>query len=362
AKADAEAKAKADAEAKAKADAEAKAKADAEAKAKADAEAKLLATAESRARAATTTPTALSAPITRGSIPPTSTPGFLIPRPLSGSSAGAVASQAAAPLVEGDALRERVAQLEVTANAARSIASRLADQIAEASRRATDHAPRLSQLEQELNELRARSDRELAEVRARAERPLSLEGVERRVESVAQGHESTRTVVQALRVEVDAHSRAFEARKIRIDAIEHELSTLRGDHHLAELRRAIERLDLRMAAMEESVATLRADLAARPVPPAAAAASAAPASAAPTSTPPAASAPPTEGIEALGRIKGVGPKTAKTLFEAGVTSLAHVAAWNEAEIARVAELLGKKPAQIQKAGWVAAARVLLESP
>ncbi len=68
---------------------------------------------------------------------------------------------------------------------------------------------------------------------------------------------------------------------------------------------------------------------------------------------------PTEGVEALVRIKGVGPKTAKHLLDAGVRSLADVAAWDEAALARVAKVLGKKPAQLEKAGWVESARELL---
>ncbi|MBN8611354.1 MAG: hypothetical protein J0L92_12245, partial [Deltaproteobacteria bacterium] len=265
AKADAEAKAKADAEAKAKADAEAKAKADAEAKARADAEAKaadakLLAIAEVRAR--TATPTALSSPTGRGSIPPASNPGFLIPRPV--SSPGIVAGAGGPPLSDADALRERVAQLEVTANAARSIASRVAEQIGETSKRSAEHTPRLAQLEQELAALRVRHAHEIEDVRARAERPVSLEGAEKKLDAAVSANEAMKTAVQALRGEVDAHSRAFDARKLRLDQIEHELSALRGDHHLAELRRAIERLDLRIASIEQSVSALRAEVASRP--------------------------------------------------------------------------------------------------
>jgi predicted flap endonuclease-1-like 5' DNA nuclease len=356
AKADAEAKAKADAEARAKADAEARAKADAEARAKADAEAKaadakLLAIAEVRAR--TATPTALSSPTGRGSIPPTSNPGFLIPRPV--SSPGIVAGAGGPPLSDADALRERVAQLEVTATAARSIASRVAEQIGETSKRSAEHAPRLAQLEQELAALRVRHAHEIEDVRARAERPVSLEGAEKKLDAAVSANEAMKTAVQALRGEVDAHSRAFDARKLRLDQIEHELSTLRGDHHLAELRRAIERLDLRIASIEQSVSALRAEVAARPAPvvaegPRTGSRRALEADAGP---------PPTEGVEALGRIKGVGPKTAKILVDAGFATLSSVATWDEEAIARVAELLGKKPAQIEKAGWSALARELL---
>ena len=358
AKAESDAKAKAESDAKAKAESDAKVKAEWDAKAKAEAEARLVAVAEQRARPPTVTPPGLSSS-GRGSIPPASNPGFLIPRPL--SSPGVVAAVGPA-LSDADALRERVAALEVTANAARSIASRLADQVTDASKRSTEHGPRIAELERELAALRDRQARELDEVRARAERPLSLEALEKRVEASVATHEASRTLLQALRVEVDAHTRAFDARKIRIDAIEHELSTLRGDHHLAELRRAIERLDLRMAALEESVSALRVEVATRAVvaaplgPPregtpeesraAVAASAAAPA--------------PTEGVEALGRIKGVGPKTAKALFEAGVRSLADVAGWDDADLVRIAEVLGKKPAQLKKAGWSAAARALLE--
>ncbi len=375
AKADADAKAKADADAKAKTDAaarmkaesdaraevarlkseaEARVKADADAKAKIDADAKLLAVADARARAATQAPGSVVPPSSRGSIPPTSTPGFLIPRPL--SSSGSVPG-AGPPLSDADALRERVAQLEVTANAARSIASRLAEQITDAAKRSTDQGPRLTQLEQDLAALRVRHAHEIDEVRARADRPLSLEGAEKRIDLAVSGNEMLKTAVQAIRGEVDAHSRAFDARKLRIDAIEHELSTLRGDHHLAELRRAIERLDLRIAAIEESVGSVRIELASRPLPvivdgPKTGSRRAIEVDAAP---------PPVEGVDALGRIKGVGPKTAKILLDAGFGSLAAVAAWDEAAIAKVAELLGKKPAQIEKSGWSALARELLST-
>lgn len=68
-----------------------------------------------------------------------------------------------------------------------------------------------------------------------------------------------------------------------------------------------------------------------------------------------------EGIEALLRIKGVGPKTAKALVEAGVRTLAQVAEWDDAEIERVATVLGKKPAQIRRSGWIESAKGLVAS-
>lgn len=386
----AEAKAKAEADARAEAEAraaEAKAKAEAEAKVKAEADAKLVAVAEARTRAATAAAPIASSPSpsapvspsvappargtippvsARGTIPPTaSTPGFLMPRPL--SSSGAVvspggASASGTPSSESDAVRERLAQLEVTANAARSIASRLSDQIGEVAKRSGEQSPRLTQLEQDLAALRARHAHEIAEVRERAERPLSFEGMERRVEAAMASNDTIKTAMHGLRVEVDAHSRAFDARKLRIDAIEHELSALRGDQHLAELRRAVERLDLRIAAIEESVSGVRAELAARPsvLPPALV--DGPPSEGRRTGSRRALDAegpPPTEGLDALGRIKGVGPKTAKILVDAGYASLASIAAWDQTAVARVAELLGKKPAQIEKAGWSALARDLL---
>jgi predicted flap endonuclease-1-like 5' DNA nuclease len=275
-----------------------------------------------------------------------SNPPFLIPRPH--SSAGVAASPGPA-MSDADALRERVAALEVTANAARSIASRLADQVAEASKRATEHAPRIAELERGLGSLEAHHLRDIEELRARVERPLSLEALEKRVEGTVTSHESTRALVQALRVDVDGHTRAFDARKIRIDAIEHELSGLRGERHLAELRRAIEHLDLRLAAIEQSVSALSSKLASPPAP--------APRAGHVASGPLRA---PTDGVEGLVRIKGVGPKTARVLVEAGVRSLAHIAAWDDAALARVASLLGKKPVQLQKAGWIEEARMLLD--
>jgi len=60
----------------------------------------------------------------------------------------------------------------------------------------------------------------------------------------------------------------------------------------------------------------------------------------------------------LGRIKGVGPKLAAILREQGVTSLAQIAAWDDAEIDRIDAQLGRFAGRIRRDDWVEQARLL----
>ncbi len=61
----------------------------------------------------------------------------------------------------------------------------------------------------------------------------------------------------------------------------------------------------------------------------------------------------------LNRLKGVGPKLARQLGELGVTSLAQIAAWSEADIDRVDAQLGRFQGRIRRDAWVEQARLLI---
>ena len=67
---------------------------------------------------------------------------------------------------------------------------------------------------------------------------------------------------------------------------------------------------------------------------------------------------PTSGGDDLTRIKGIGPKYARLLRDAGVSSFAQIAAWDDADLETVAAALGVKPARVHKAGWVQSAQGL----
>ncbi|MEM6908234.1 MAG: helix-hairpin-helix domain-containing protein [Pseudomonadota bacterium] len=60
----------------------------------------------------------------------------------------------------------------------------------------------------------------------------------------------------------------------------------------------------------------------------------------------------------LTRIKGVGPKLVALLHEQGVTSFAQIAAWDDAEIARVDSMLGRFQGRIARDQWVEQAKYL----
>jgi len=74
--------------------------------------------------------------------------------------------------------------------------------------------------------------------------------------------------------------------------------------------------------------------------------------AAPAAPPPAAE--PNE----LARIKGLGPKLQALLPTLGVTSLAQIAAWTEADIDRIDAQLGTFAGRIRRDNWVAQAKFL----
>jgi len=69
-------------------------------------------------------------------------------------------------------------------------------------------------------------------------------------------------------------------------------------------------------------------------------------------------APDTAPGEDLTRIKGLGPKIQVRLGELGVTRLAQIAAWDEAEIDRIDAQLERFQGRIRRDAWVEQARLL----
>jgi predicted flap endonuclease-1-like 5' DNA nuclease len=65
-----------------------------------------------------------------------------------------------------------------------------------------------------------------------------------------------------------------------------------------------------------------------------------------------------ETADDLTRIKGLGPKLAALLGELGVTSFAQIAAWDDAEVARIDAQLGRFAGRISRDQWVAQAKLL----
>lgn len=61
----------------------------------------------------------------------------------------------------------------------------------------------------------------------------------------------------------------------------------------------------------------------------------------------------------LTQIKGLGPKLATTLQGVGVTSLAQIAAWDDAEIDRIDAQLGRFEGRIRRDQWVEQAKLLI---
>lgn len=68
------------------------------------------------------------------------------------------------------------------------------------------------------------------------------------------------------------------------------------------------------------------------------------------------SAVPTVVGDDLKVIKGIGPKYEKLLRGAGVTTLAQVAAWSDADIDAIAKKLGIKADRIRKDDWIGNAK------
>lgn len=67
---------------------------------------------------------------------------------------------------------------------------------------------------------------------------------------------------------------------------------------------------------------------------------------------------PDRHVDDLTRIKGVGPKLSTVLAQLGVTSFAQIAAWTEADLARIDSQLGSFSGRPQRDKWVEQARLL----
>lgn len=70
-------------------------------------------------------------------------------------------------------------------------------------------------------------------------------------------------------------------------------------------------------------------------------------------------APPAGEVEELTRIKGLGPKLAEQLSTLGITSLAQIAAWDDADIDRIDAQLGRFQGRIRRDNWPEQARLLM---
>lgn len=82
-----------------------------------------------------------------------------------------------------------------------------------------------------------------------------------------------------------------------------------------------------------------------------------PVSASPVAAPAASNAATTSSDD-LARIKGVGPKLRTMLTEQGVTQIAQIAEWTDADIDRIDALLGKFSGRIRRDDWVTQAKLL----
>lgn len=69
-------------------------------------------------------------------------------------------------------------------------------------------------------------------------------------------------------------------------------------------------------------------------------------------------APPPASADDLSRIKGVGPKLVALLGELGVTSYAQIAAWSDADVARIDGQLGRFAGRITRDQWIEQAKLL----
>jgi predicted flap endonuclease-1-like 5' DNA nuclease len=78
------------------------------------------------------------------------------------------------------------------------------------------------------------------------------------------------------------------------------------------------------------------------------------------STAPSAPPPPAD-LEDLKSVKGIGPKIEMLLRGQGVTSVAQIAAWSDADISAIAQKIGVKAARIRKDDWIASAKRLVGS-
>lgn len=64
------------------------------------------------------------------------------------------------------------------------------------------------------------------------------------------------------------------------------------------------------------------------------------------------------GGDDLTRIKGLGPKLATMLGELGVTGFSQIASWDDAEIDRIDNQLGRFQGRIRRDDWVGQAKLL----
>jgi predicted flap endonuclease-1-like 5' DNA nuclease len=73
--------------------------------------------------------------------------------------------------------------------------------------------------------------------------------------------------------------------------------------------------------------------------------------------------PPPAEVDAsdLKSVKGIGPKIEMLLRGQGVTSVAQIAAWTDADVSEIAQKIGVKAARIRKDDWVASAKRLIGS-
>lgn len=331
----------------------------------------------------------------RASSPPLSTPGFLMPKPA------AAATGSGEP---ADPWRERLASIEVQAQATRALAQRTADDASAMRQRAEAAESRVRALESELGGRVVELERALAEGASRAgatDRPpaeiATPEGLAERVERVDRLASQARVALDTIQQDLAEHARLFQARKARMDSLEARVARAEDDPRIADLVRKVESFDLtlarllpqlegaaavdarvaaieaRAAASEERVRVLDArsrglaealaDVERRSA--VASERSAAldarvalleGAAGAGSRATPSRSAEPEDELRSL---KGVGPKLAKQLREAGVTTVAEIAAWSDEDVASFAQKLGTTVAKIKKAGWVDAARACM---
>lgn len=78
----------------------------------------------------------------------------------------------------------------------------------------------------------------------------------------------------------------------------------------------------------------------------------------PVPAPAAPPAPAPAAADDLARIKGVGPKLVALLGELGVTSYAQIAAWTDADVARIDAQLGRFAGRITRDQWIEQAKML----
>jgi predicted flap endonuclease-1-like 5' DNA nuclease len=77
----------------------------------------------------------------------------------------------------------------------------------------------------------------------------------------------------------------------------------------------------------------------------------------PSATAPAPAVPPATGSDLI-RLKGVGPRLVAQLEALGVTSVAQIARWDDAEIDRIDAQLGRFTGRIRRDDWVGQALLL----